>query len=454
MLRRFRSLQVRLAVRLALLYVLATAVVVGVLVYRAYDTAGSLNDRELSLRADDLARSVSVDGSGKPRLDLPPTLAAAYAEGSGVDIFAVRMPDGHIIAASPPSFGMRVAGWPAATDDPTWFRVDGIGTRSEEYYGLNIAVDSAAGPLSISVARAAGADALVESIMKDFIFDIAWIIPLVILVTLAIGVLAIRSGLEPVRRASQIAAAIRPSATSVRLPEGDLPSEVAPLVTAVNCALDRLDQGFAVQRQFTADAAHELRTPLAIVTAALDAMEGNEELAKLKGDVARMNRLVEQLLRVARLDAIALDVSGRLDLNDIAASVVATMAPLAIAQGRSIAFLGTEEPIHVTGNAYALEDALRNLVENSVAHSPVGAEVVVSVHDAGRLSVADRGPGVPIEDRERVFERFWRGKTAKTQGAGLGLAIVKEVMKAHRGAVKIEDRPSGGAVVTLFFTTA
>src|SRR5262249_13596482 len=125
----FRSLQVRLAVRLAVLYVAAAAIAVGVLVYQAYDTAGSLNDRELSLRAEDLARAMVADGGGRPGLELPSKLAAAYAAAPEDDLFAIRDTNGRLVAASPAEFGDRVSKWPPATDEPSYFRLTGAGSE-------------------------------------------------------------------------------------------------------------------------------------------------------------------------------------------------------------------------------------------------------------------------------------------------------------------------------------
>jgi len=440
-------------VRLAVLYVAAAAIAVGVLVYQAYDTAGSLNDRELGLRAEDLARAMVADGAGQPHLDLPSKLAAAYAAAPEDDLFAIRDTNGRIIAASLAEFGDRVSKWPPATDEPSYFRLSGAGSEdfgSETYYGLSVALQTAAGPMWISVARTEGSDALIRSLLREFVLHAIWVSPLLMLATLAIGIFAIRNGLKPVREISRMAASIGPDATSVRLPERNLPTEIMPLVHSINHALDRLAKGFAVQREFTANAAHELRTPLAIITSALETMKGNSELEKLRTDVARMNRLVEQLLRVARLDAVALEF-GTVDLNKVASSVVAAMAPWAIAQGKAIAFAGTEWPVNVKANAHALEDALRNLIENAAAHAPPGTEVTVTVDRAGRIDVADRGSGVPRKDRENIFKRFWRGAGEKKEGAGLGLAIVNEIMRAHRGSVSVADNPGGGALFTLSF---
>ena len=444
---RFQSLQVRLAVRLAVLYALATAVAAGVLIYQAYDTAGSLQDRELSLRAEDLARAVSRDDAGLPQLNLTAKLASGYASSSD-DIFAVRDASGRLLAASPLEFGDQVLKWPLAKDDPSYFHLTNLG--STNYYGLSVELKSPAGPVSVSVARTAGTYDLVSSLLREFVADVAWVSPLFMVATLAIGILVVRGGLKPVRDISRLAAAIGPSSTSIRLPAANLPAEIKPLVHAVNHALDRLEWGFLAQRQFTANAAHQLRTPLAIVTGALDSMKGNGELGKLRTDVARMNRLVEQLLRVARLDAVALEFEA-VDLNEIASSVVATMAPWAIPQGRTVAFISADGPVWIKANANAVEDAIRNLVENAVAHSPPDGEVTVRVHRDGRVTVMDQGCGVTAEDRDHLFERFWRGTDCKAEGAGLGLAIVQEIMKAHGGSVTVEDNIRRGAIFTLGF---
>jgi signal transduction histidine kinase len=448
------SLQLRLVVQLAGLFVVGTALIVGILVYRAYDTAQSLNDRELSLRAADLARYVLPGADGVPALALPPALTEAYSAASGADVFAIRGAGDRIIGASPPNFGTVVEHWPEPTDDPGYFHLQSFGDPARDYYGLGLSIDSATGPLSIWVARAAGADALVHSLLREFVIDIGWIIPVFMMLTLIIGIFAIRSALKPIRSVSEIASSIGPNTTSLRLPPESLPNEILPLVSAVNRALDRLEQGFVLQRRFTANAAHELRTPLAIVTAALDTMNGDTAVTKLRSDVARMNRLVDQLLSVARLDAVALDVSEIVDLNLIAQEMVGNLAPWALAHKRTVAFAGPQEPVRVRGNAHAIADAIRNIVENGIIHSPEASEITVSVDRIGSVRVEDRGPGIPVAEREQIFERFWRGRAATSHGAGLGLSIVREILNSHRGSVRVDDRVGGGSVFTLSFVPA
>jgi signal transduction histidine kinase len=286
--------------------------------------------------------------------------------------------------------------------------------------------------------------------LKYFAQRIAWMIPLFAIMTLLIVVWSIRTSLRPVAQISRRAAEIDPRSTDVRLPTDRLPTELVPLVHAVNSAFDRLQEGFAIQRRFTANAAHELRTPLTMLTAGLDELQNDPAVTKLQADVARMNRLVSQLLGVARLDAIPVQLD-RVDLGEVAAGVVEYLAPWAIAQERS---LGLEKPntaIFVRGNAEEISDAIRNLVENAVFHTPADTEVTVRVQADGSVTVEDAGPGIPAADRNQIFARFWRGKGKMAPGAGLGLSIVAEIVRLHDGSVEIGDVPRGGASFRLKF---
>ena len=315
--RRIRSLQLRLTVELAALFLVASCLAVGGLIYSASLTAGSVADRELELRAEDLARYVSPDENQQPRLNLPATLQQAYSAAAQRSVFAIRNKDGQLIEASTPEIGAMAARQQLADSEPVYFRLDNFGPFSRDYYGVSIKLDSAAGPVSVTVAEASGSDQLVHSILREFVFDIAWYVPPFVAVALLLAAYSVRRSLRPLRAASAQASAIGPESLALRLPEVDVPSEALPLVVAVNQALDRLEQGFVMQRRFTANAAHELRTPLTIITARLDTLEGNGQVSALREEVARMNRLVEQLLCVARLDSVALDVSSPVDLRQL-----------------------------------------------------------------------------------------------------------------------------------------
>jgi signal transduction histidine kinase len=445
------SLQLRLALQLFLLFAISTTVVLGIILNKAWMVAGEINERELDSRAHELADRVVGPSAGEARLELPPELAAIYASPAQNYIYAIRTTSGRLVAASPDELGELVGNWPAGGDEPTFFSLTAFGPRALDYYGDTVRVDSNVGPLSVTVAQATGANAFVHTIIREFVLDVAWIIPLVVVLTLLVGVMSIRYGLRPVRQVSALAASIGPDRSDIRLPQEDLPAELRPLVGAFNKALDRLEQGMLLQRRLTANAAHELRTPLAIITAEMDEIEDDGRLASIKEDVARMNRLVDQLLRVARLDSLSLDVSGNVDLSAVAADVVAAMAPFAIRQHRTLALLEPPEQVTVRGNADAVADALRNVIENAIVYTPPETEVLVIVGAEGSVSVADRGPGVAASDRDQIFERFWRGQGKKAPGAGLGLAIVKETMEAHGGRVEVTDNLGGGALFTLRF---
>ena len=249
-------------------------------------------------------------------------------------------------------------------------------------------------------------------------------------------------------RAGQIDADQR----GVRLPLSDVPGEVATLVAAFNDALQRLDDGHARHERFLADAAHELRTPLAILNTRLDNLPDSAEKTRLLADAARLSVLAGQLLDLQRMKGRE-ERRQRVDLVDMAREVVAEMAPLALASGYDISFEPQAGRVEIDGDRDALSRALTNLVRNAIDHAGGQGSVVVRVDASGDVDVIDDGPGIPPAQRAHVFKPFYRVH-ASGPGAGLGLSLVQEIVRLHGGEVSVHDGPEGGALFRMRFRPA
>jgi signal transduction histidine kinase len=227
-----------------------------------------------------------------------------------------------------------------------------------------------------------------------------------------------------------------------RLSVERIPLEVVPLVTAVNDALARLDQGYARHKRFVADAAHELRTPIAILNTRLESLPPGPDKTRLLEDAARLATLAEQLLDIQRLDRCGHPFT-RVDLVGIAQSAAADLAPLAIAAGYELALDAPATPIETIGDAAALERALTNLVQNAIQHGPRRGTIGIRVSKPACIEVTDEGAGIPRDQREQIFEPFYR-LTPLDRGAGLGLNMVREIVLLHGGQVSVTDGADGG----------
>src|SRR5262249_2071085 len=191
----------------------------------------------------------------------------------------------------------------------------------------------------------ANRDVLIDDIVSDFYKDVGWITLPILLVLLLADIAIFRRALRPLRDASEIAEGIGPARPGVRLPTDEIPREVRPLVSAVNQGLDRLEEGFRIQRDFTADAAHELRTPLSILRTRIDMLEDQDMRRALRQNVEGMAHIVSQLLEIAELDAFVIDPEEKADLQSVSAEVAEFVAPLALAQGKNVALSGATEPV-------------------------------------------------------------------------------------------------------------
>jgi signal transduction histidine kinase len=276
------------------------------------------------------------------------------------------------------------------------------------------------------------------------------ILPLIVplfLIMLVIGQQTIRRGLQPVERISQQVAELPPLVHAHQLLLDDVPDEIVPLVAAFNQALASIHDVFQQQRRFTADAAHQLRTPLAVLQARIDTLEPSYTTQLLTADVARMARIIQQLLKLARVQNDLTPIREQVDLAALAWQVGAMMMPLASQRGLQIAINTPEQPVWIWGDPHQWEDVLTNLIENALQNTAMASKVEVIVKTGVELQVRDHGQGIATHLLPHLFEPFRRGQGGK--GAGLGLAIVAEIVAAHGGSIKAQNCPDGGACLSI-----
>jgi signal transduction histidine kinase len=276
----------------------------------------------------------------------------------------------------------------------------------------------------------------------------------IFVIATAVAWVAAGEVLRPLRLLSEAARSITETDLSQRIPvEGD--DEIADLARTFNEMLDRLEEAFATQRAFVDDAGHELRTPITVIRGQLevlgdDAQEREETIQLVTGELDRMSRIVEDLLVLARAEQPDFIQAHPIDLAEFADELAVKASSLS---GRPVVVLPVD-PAVVQGDSQRLTQAVMNLVRNAFEHTSPDVNVSLGAHANGtwtRISVTDDGQGIPADERQRLFERFARGRSGRrrTEGAGLGLSIVKAIAEGHGGTVELEtgDRGSTFTIV-------
>jgi signal transduction histidine kinase len=450
-----RSLGARLlATFLAGLLVSVAAISAGVLV-RLYLLTEDSSEDALVDQADWLARHLVFDALGRPS-DLAGEAADARWVFEGLkDDFKYRVldADGTVVLSSEPGGGPLAA--PGRPFDARLQRFTMQADGGVTLRALTERIEHDGRPYYIQTARSARAANLIRrnvglKLLKSGVF---WTVTVSLLVLTVAGYLTLRHMLRPLHEASAAAARIGPRSIGTRLATQSLPTELVPMVEAFNQALDRLERGYLVQQEFLASAAHELKTPLALIRAQVE-IDGVGDRHALLRDIDFMARQVQQLLHLAEVSEPRNYVFEPIDVGSIAGEVAGYLGRLAERRAVRLELdLATPAgPLQLQADRGALFILLKNLVENALQHTPSGAAVCVKASAEG-LSVHDEGAGIAAEHLPKLFNRFWRGPQRRDEGAGLGLAICHEIavahgwdLSAHNGTRGAEFRLRFGAV--------
>lgn len=418
--------------------ILLLAGVLTVLIIRS-DIGGMLTDPEA---VDVAAQAAERDKDGRLVLTMTPELKGLQERAPGL-WFILRSETGEILQRGPVPEVYRIL-------SKHLDRISVVDIRDKASpYALSAAgrsAESAAGTLDV---LSGGVPLIETSFAVLFLSNLLLFLILVLLALIAIIALPWIVG-RAFRQLSAVAAdaeRINSDRRGARLAHAGIPSEVRPLVHAINDALERLDHGYERHRRFILDAAHELRTPISILLTRIEAIPPGAMQTRLLADAGRIAALAEQLLDLQRIDRND-ETFTRVDLVALCERAAADLAPLSIASGYQLALDTDDRPVFVMGSAGALERCVINLVQNAIEHGGQSGDITIRVAPGGVIEVSDDGPGVPPAEREQIFEPFYR-LHPRERGAGLGLNLVREVMNRHGGDVSVLDSLTGGACFRL-----
>ena len=290
----------------------------------------------------------------------------------------------------------------------------------------------------------AGLGIIIDKVISHVLFPLLAIVPAL---TLAIF-LTTRGALRPLRQlsgdANVIGNAVARGRTLVPVSGQGMAREFSDVANAINTMLEMLERSLKLQKQFTSDAAHELRTPLAVLLLEVSQLPPSPARERIKTDLEELANLVNELLRFAQAEDAMAHERERVDVVATARKVCEDAAVTAVASRQLIEFDYSAVRTDVPGNGSLIEIAIRNLVDNALKYSPANSTVSVRIDPGPVVIVEDEGEGIPLAQRDRIFERFWRANRTARMGAGVGLALVRRIAQLHNGNVRLEDRSAGG----------